>query len=465
MASDVLFPVGTVLSEKFRLGPTLGHGAYGVVYQAEDLQLRRPVAVKILHQFPERSAAQRLLREARTASRVRHPNVVAIYDVGTHEAHTYIVMERLAGQTLRERLAAHRFVPLDALGIAIQVADAIAAAHEQGIAHRDLTPGNIFIVERPLGLAVKVLDFGLAKDVADPAVTASGQYGIRGTPAYLAPERWSDPKAADVKAQLSMDIFSLGVILFEMIAGMTPFQAPTLFALMAAILRDPTPSLATHGVPTLVAARIDPIVQRALRKSPADRFESMRAFGQAMLDVEKALRAVDRGPSSSTPVRSRPTKRGSPPNAPRWPVAVGGLAFAVGAALLINRANVTPPAPRTDKAFAEGSTKIVPAAAVPATTHLSFADKTRLRRLIGDGKRLLINGDFKRAEAALQACLQIAPATADCHRALGILYANQKRIEEAIHHYQHYLTYRPDASDAPRVREILKEIGAAPPTP
>jgi len=221
--------LGRTLDEKYLLEKQLGIGGMGTVYRARHLLIDRAVAVKVLNQrFVEDEAAQaRFRREAKAAGRLQHPNAVGVTDFGTtSDGYVYIVMELLEGLTLRDLLA--RDAPLDlahAVSIMLQVSSAVAAAHEAGIIHRDLKPANIFIAQRPdVPSVVKVLDFGIAKLAADSLdeddrQTLTQVGAMIGTPRYMSPEQCGgSPLTA------AADVYSLGVILYEMLTGTVPFS-------------------------------------------------------------------------------------------------------------------------------------------------------------------------------------------------------------------------------------------------
>ncbi len=263
------------LAEGTQLGPyrivaLIGSGGMGEVYRALDPRLGRDVAIKVLRGALDRQALDRFEREARAVASLAHPNTLAVFDVGEEHGVPYLVTELLPGQTLRARLRA----PLTAdeiLSIVRQIADGLAAAHDRGIIHRDVKPENVFVL--PNG-TVKLLDFGLARQIA-PALadtetrmaTATGT--LVGTVVYMAPER-----IRGLECDGRTDLFSLGVVFYEMLAGTRPFTGATIGDVIAAILTaEPNPFLAG------VASRpLEAIVRRALAKSPVDRFASVREF-------------------------------------------------------------------------------------------------------------------------------------------------------------------------------------------
>ena len=255
---------------RYRILDLIGTGGMGEVYRAEDPRLSRQVAVKVLRSL-DTVALKRFQREARAVASLAHPNTLAVYDVGAHKGLPYLVSELLSGQTLRKRLA--RPLPLsDTLAIVRQIADALVAVHEKGIVHRDLKPENVFVL--PNG-TVKLLDFGVARPMtaapadgeprADTATTST----VMGTIAYMAPEQ-----ASGMDCDGRTDLWALGVMFYEMLAGRRPFTGETFMDVLAAVLTvDPEPLSPAAAPPALAA-----IIQRALAKEPADRFSSVKEF-------------------------------------------------------------------------------------------------------------------------------------------------------------------------------------------
>ncbi|HET7694128.1 MAG TPA: protein kinase [Vicinamibacterales bacterium] len=253
----------------YRLEQEIGRGGMGVVYRATDMTLQRPVAIKVLpgELTADADERRRLLREARAASSLNHPHIVTIHEVGEADGTAFIAMELVDGEPL-DRVLARGPLPLPAaLEYAAQVAAALAAAHERGIVHRDIKPGNVAITRDS---RAKVLDFGLAKLTARAASEATASFAtlpgtVVGTLAYMSPEQ-AEGRPVDARS----DVFSLGAVLYEMLTGRRPFAHTSDLALVAAILRDDPPPIRT--VNPAVPADVARIVDRALAKDPASRY-------------------------------------------------------------------------------------------------------------------------------------------------------------------------------------------------
>ncbi len=289
-ASDPLF--GLVLDEKYRLDARLGEGGMGTVYRAAHLLIDRPVAVKVLHpRFVEDEAAQqRFRREARAAGRLQHPNAVTVTDFGsTADGYVYLVMELLEGETLRDLLSTE--APLTAghaVELMSQVAAAVEAAHEAGVIHRDLKPGNIFVVRRKDSPPVlKVLDFGIAKLAAESLDDSDAknltQTGVMiGTPRYMSPEQCDGEKLTPAS-----DVYSLGIILYEMLTGTPPFTGPTPLA-VALQHSSKLPRPPRELMPS-IPAEFEQVVLHALAKSPGERPGDAGEFRRELLETARRL--------------------------------------------------------------------------------------------------------------------------------------------------------------------------------
>ena len=286
-ATDPL--VGRTLDEKYYLEERLGSGGMGKVYRARHLSMDRPVAIKFLHtRFSEDEAARlRLLTEARAAVTLQHPNAVSVTDCGqTAEGWVYVVMELLEGRTLREIVS--REAPLDtarATSIMLQASDAVAAAHQAGIIHRDLKPSNILITQSADQPAVvKVLDFGIAKFFAgnDDEGELDHSNPVIGTPRYMSPEQHTGNELTP-----ATDVYSLGVILYEMLTGMVPFSGST-----PAEIAEKHVNNMPHSPREVVAAipeEVERIVLDALEKQPSDRPPNAAEFRRELLETAERL--------------------------------------------------------------------------------------------------------------------------------------------------------------------------------
>jgi len=286
---------GRVLDEKYRLDSRLGEGGMGTVYRATHVLIDRPVAVKVLHpRFVEDEAAQeRFRREARAAGRLQHTNAVTVTDFGrTSEGLVYIVMELLEGRNLREVLAFE--APLEsgrAVALMLQVAAAVEAAHESGVIHRDLKPANIFIVQPKNALPlVKVLDFGIAKLAADTlddseqrALTQTGV--MIGTPRYMSPEQCDGAHLTP-----AADVYSLGIIFYEMLTGVTPFTGPS--PLAVALQHSSKPPRRPTELMANIPLELERLVLHALEKNPLNRPPDAGAFRRELLATAK-LAGID----------------------------------------------------------------------------------------------------------------------------------------------------------------------------
>ena len=267
----------TVLSGRYRLADKLGSGGMSTVYLANDEVLDRPVAIKLLHREISEEADQleRFRREARTAARLSHPNLVSVIDAGEDEGRPYIVFEYVEGETLKRRIQHEGGLTADeAIAYAIEIGRGLIAAHGRKLVHRDVKPQNVLI---DMDGRAKVTDFGIARSLEGKGLTATGR--VLGTTDYVSPEQ-----AMGEEVDERSDVYSLGVVLYEMLTGDVPFHAETQVGVAMKHVNEPMPDvLATR--PELSAA-VAAVIDRATAKDPRDRYASV---GEMVRDLEATL--------------------------------------------------------------------------------------------------------------------------------------------------------------------------------
>ena len=389
---------------RYEILERVGRGSMGVLYRGRDTVLDREVAVKVMHGdfAADTEARARFFREARAAARLQHRNIVTVFEFAEHEGTPYIVMEFLRGQSLAARLAKGSGVPaLDAIDIAIQLSEGLEFAHSQQVVHRDVKPANIWQCADGL---VKLLDFGIAKSGTGGTTTARG---LMGSPAYMSPEQISGEEP-DGRS----DIFSLGVVLYELLCGRKPFDGDSPTAIMLKIVSEPPapPDEAEAAVPQ----GIWDVVARSLEKSRDLRYASAAEFGAALERASAAMRAeadtvddLSLGETVFRPVETLPppappaiTRR--PPDWRLW----GGIAAVVLVAALIwavlsfsgaqNQQNVsaetsgggqTGSPPSKDSASATGPNGTGPSPPPPAARTVSVTSEPPGAAIVVDGRR------------------------------------------------------------------------------
>lgn len=454
----------------FRIGPydiraRLGKGGMGEVYLAEDTRLKRQVAIKVLHADANAgdSGSRRLVREAQAAAALDHPNICSIYEVGEHEGRAFIAMQYVQGETLAARLERQPLAVSDVLEIAIAVADGLAEAHARGIVHRDIKPQNIMIAARG---QVKILDFGLAKATADTEVDVETQSlltqagSISGTAPYMSPEQVKG-QALDARS----DIFSFGAVLYELLSGHRPFEAPTAAETISAVLTADPPPLSAHGV--AVPPDVERVLRECLRKDRDQRAQSMREVRLALESVRRALESggivVQRNDAA------RPSRAG-------LFAAVGTVILvAAGYAWFANRPpGVTPsrepPAVNAsaDDLYLRGKVNVnsenrdsndtaislleqavtKDPAFAPAHAELARAYSIKAFFFAPDSEKKTLN---EGAQVEIEKALRLDPNLAEAYLARGLLlwtHANRFPHDQAVQSYKRAIALRPDLDEA-----------------
>jgi serine/threonine protein kinase len=282
---------------RFEVLAEIGRGAMGIVYRAKDPMLERIVAIKTINMGMDRDGAEmyekRFYQEARAAGGLNHPNIVTVYDIGKTDTECYMAMEYIEGAELRTLLLPGKPLPVPrALSIAAQVAEGLAYAHERGVVHRDIKPANIMVPESG---AVKITDFGIARMRSSNVQTQTGM--MMGSPKYMSPEQ-----VIGKRADHRTDVFSLGVILYEMLTGATPFAGESVNAVMYQIVNfvPPAPSAINPSAP----AALDAVVASMLAKSLDERFQSAAEVARGLRECERQAQGAATAATSTLPLGS-----------------------------------------------------------------------------------------------------------------------------------------------------------------
>jgi tetratricopeptide (TPR) repeat protein len=435
--------IGQVVGERYRIVSRIGIGGMGAVYRAEHTMMRRDLAVKVL--LPELSGkeefARRFEREAQSASRLDHPNIITVTDFGrTAEGALFLVMEFLAGTSLGAAIAAGPMPSGRALAIERQILRALDHAHAAGVVHRDLKPENIMLVERDGQTdVVKILDFGIAK-VTEPqnggpgreALTQAGV--IFGTPEYLSPEQ-ALGEAVDARA----DIYAAGVILYEMLAGRRPFESEDKVKIISMHLAHAPPRIRDVNPNVQLPLPLEQAVLQALEKSRENRFATAAAFLQALddaeaqhdpeLEIDATLPNLALQPAS-------PRRRGRAPL-----IAVGVVVAAIGAGTLTARRH----RPGRTAALA-----VLPVKPAPAPPDLA----AQMKKV----ETWLEAGDTAAARRALDNLLSSRPKDARVRYMLGRVAYDEDKHEEALDQYAQAIALDPGFRGDPVLLGHLDEM-------
>ena len=320
--SGLTSPIGTLLSGRYKLASKLGSGGMSTVYLAQDETLERSVAVKVLHAgiSDQPDQIERFRREARSVAQLSHPNIVAVIDAGEDAGHPYIVFEYIEGETLKQRIDRLGTLPVDeAAAYGIEIGRGLAAAHARMLVHRDVKPQNVLIDAE--GRA-KVTDFGIALSLESDGLTKTGR--VLGTTDYVSPEQ---AMGQDVDAR--SDIYSLGILLYEMLTGRVPFEAETLVGVAMKHVNEPMPDI--QAARPQVSAALAAVIERSTHKEPKRRYPDM---GAMLADLEGALdvevsRAGGASGEATAVIRSVPSRRRLLPGRK---VSIAGILLVLAAA-------------------------------------------------------------------------------------------------------------------------------------
>ncbi len=381
--------LGTCLAGKYEVEKLLGEGSMGAVYAARNLTTGKRVAIKwlIAERETDYALVDRFRREARAAGRVDHPNVVTIFDVGTHDNAVFLVMELLHGEPLSDILMRGRLEPEETIGLMIPVMRGVAAAHASGVVHRDLKPENVFVCRAKDGTLrePKVLDFGISKLVGDAAtdeLRATRTGVVIGTPTYMSPEQIAG--APDIDSRI--DVYALGVMLYEMLAGRPPFTAGTYTALVVQIATATPPDL--RKLRPDIDAGLVSVIEKAMARDRDARFETAEELARALEPFGTGTSFRPEAPAWS--IRVGPSRAGSDKFTStvdgKAPVSIRPSAPTISAETMESGLRETgAKTARTEGAEADEPALARPSAATEDSFRVESADDKRRMVFIGAG--------------------------------------------------------------------------------
>jgi serine/threonine-protein kinase len=478
-SSEISDPlIGKTIDGKYRVGSKLGGGGFGAVYRAEHLMMGRTVALKVLHHHLLKTDNRneflvRFQREARTACQIDHPNAITIHDFGIFEDTPYLVMQYVEGQTLKQVIGQHGALALDrTVAIMEQVAAAVQEAHNAGIVHRDLKPDNVILTHAKDGSErAVVLDFGIAKLLSDDGNSLSSQLTqtgtITGTPQYLSPEQ-----ARQEEVSTCSDIYSLGVILYELLTGEVPFNADSVITTLVKHMNDQPPRFADLDKGLAIAPAIEAVVMKALEKSPASRQQSAGEFATELCEAAGIVPGTSISsaslPSQVIEIEKTPSVRIelNIPTRRNTYAILGALVLLVGGgayALLASEEKVAEPQievpvvakPKLVPALTSESYKETLALAekeraqknwLKAAAHYSAALKFKSddpEVYFKHGDVLISAGKLKEAAESLEFAVKLDPNVEKFHANMGYVYGELGDLEASLAAYKDALRLSP----------------------
>lgn len=469
--------LGTVIDSKYRIDAFLGRGGMGTVWKAEHLMLHRTVALKLLRNDDDGEVSdetlQRFRREAALASKLRHDNTVMLHDFGVHEGMPYLVMEFLVGESLRARLQHSRQLPVQiAAQLCRQIADGVSEAHAHGILHRDLKPENVMLVKNNHGAErAVVLDFGVAKLLGSAdhsGNTLTEQGALIGTPHYMSPEQIKGDAIT-----FASDVYALGIILYEMVAGAVPFKGDSALSVAWQHLND-SPEPLTVALPdSPFSEGIDRVLSRALAKDAKQRFQSPRELSNALdevVGIQSSAHTTNRS-LRILPDQSFGSSDGS--LFPSRTVLAGALILIGAGAFAVIELGGTGASPEKTVNEIEASVDAPPAqgATPSATVESPAAQRLNARRLAQAGKNLeaaqlyqslveaspddasllaeqgavlIALNQLKEADNALAKAVALSPASTEIRVHYGYVLLLEERFTDAIAELQQVLEVLPE---------------------